>query len=339
MKSLTEHIKRVSLVMVALSSVVAIPSAFAATGETTAGTDISNTATVNYTVGSASQAPVSSLPATFKVDKRIDFTVASGSGKSTSPGATGVGLPFTVSNTGNTDENFTLAAANDLLATDNFDIVTSAVYLDIGIIGTYEPGIDTLISSPQPITRDTTINVLIVSTIPVYSNPPTNTISIVNGNTSVMKLTATATSAATVGAETPGTVDVVYADTGRDGIQAASNTYTIGTAQISVQKTSTVISDPLNNTTNPKAIPQAIVEYTITVTNGSATVPATAVRVVDTLPTQTTYEVGTLTLDGAPIPDAGNTVGSPVTGINTAANTFTVTNAAPKVVKFRVKIK
>ena len=37
-----------------------------------------------------------------------------------------------------------------------------------------------------------------------------------------------------------------------------------------VKKTSSVVSDPTNNTTNPKRIPGAVVRYTITATNNSA---------------------------------------------------------------------
>ncbi len=50
-----------------------------------------------------------------------------------------------------------------------------------------------------------------------------------------------------------------------------------------VVKSMTVISDPLNNTTNPKAIPGAIVEYTITIANGTGASTATNIVLTDSL--------------------------------------------------------
>ena len=51
-------------------------------------------------------------------------------------------------------------------------------------------------------------------------------------------------------------------------------------ADVSVAKTSTVISDPFNGTTNPKAIPGAVVEYCIVVTN-AAGATATDINISD----------------------------------------------------------
>ncbi|MEP2550241.1 MAG: proprotein convertase P-domain-containing protein [Marinomonas sp.] len=55
--------------------------------------------------------------------------------------------------------------------------------------------------------------------------------------------------------------------------------------ELAVTKTSTVFSDPVNNTTDPKAIPGALVEYTIGVSNpGISDADADSVFVVDTVP-------------------------------------------------------
>src|SRR5690606_17771867 len=48
------------------------------------------------------------------------------------------------------------------------------------------------------------------------------------------------------------------------------------------------ISDPFNDTTNPKAIPGAVIEYCILITNGGPT-DATGVEVSDPIPDFTTY--------------------------------------------------
>ncbi len=336
MRSLTAHIKRVSLAVVALSSLSLYQSALAATGETTAGTDISNTATVNYTVGTVPQTAINSTPVTFKVDKKVDLTVANGAGVDTVPGATNVGLPFTVSNTGNDTDSFTLTPAN--ATGDSFDTSAFAVYLDVGVVGTYEPGIDTLVGAPVSMARDTTINVLIVSTIPGTA---------LNGNTANMTLTATTTSTATAGAETPTVVDVVFADAGRNGTEVDTNTYTIATATLTVTKTATVLADPINcpggvgtcGANLPKAIPGATVEYTITVSNSSTTVAASLVQVTDAFTTvvspTTAYVAGSIAKTGgtAAAPTDANVVGNTVT---VPVGTLAVSSAAT--VTFRVTV-
>ncbi len=58
----------------------------------------------------------------------------------------------------------------------------------------------------------------------------------------------------------------------------------INSANLTMEKTFTVISDPYNST-NPKAIPGAVVEYTLTVINAGL-VEATNVVIADTLPTE-----------------------------------------------------
>jgi uncharacterized repeat protein (TIGR01451 family) len=64
-----------------------------------------------------------------------------------------------------------------------------------------------------------------------------------------------------------------------------TNTPKPATATLTVVKTSTIISDPVNGTTDPKAIPGAVVRYAITVTNtGTASVDSSTVIVTDPLP-------------------------------------------------------
>ncbi len=62
---------------------------------------------------------------------------------------------------------------------------------------------------------------------------------------------------------------------------------------INVTKISFVVSDPVNGTSNPKAISGALVRYCITFAN-PGTFAATNVVGTDTLPANVTYETGTL---------------------------------------------
>ena len=70
-------------------------------------------------------------------------------------------------------------------------------------------------------------------------------------------------------------------------------TFSVQRAAITVAKTSTVLSDPVNGTTNPKMIPGASIRYCLLVSNAG---PATATTVIatDTLPTQLSYVAGSM---------------------------------------------
>ncbi len=74
-----------------------------------------------------------------------------------------------------------------------------------------------------------------------------------------------------------------------------TNTPKPNKANLTMTKTSTLISDPINGTTNPKMIPGAIVEYAITVTNaGTGAVDANTITLIDPIPTSlATYVSGT----------------------------------------------
>jgi uncharacterized repeat protein (TIGR01451 family) len=100
----------------------------------------------------------------------------------------------------------------------------------------------------------------------------------------------------------PGTVTPVMGDVITCTI---TNAPKAATATLTLTKTSVVVSDPVNGTTNPKAIPGAIIRYTIKVTNtGIAPVDVSTIVITDPLPTTVTLS-GTAPIvtyaDGAPI--------------------------------------
>ncbi|WP_296721060.1 CshA/CshB family fibrillar adhesin-related protein [Erythrobacter sp.] len=77
----------------------------------------------------------------------------------------------------------------------------------------------------------------------------------------------------------------------------------ITTAVLEVDKTSVVISDPVNGTTNPKAIPGAIVEYSITIRNvGRRSVDSSSIVIIDDMPADMAFSTGTPVTfqDGSP---------------------------------------
>jgi uncharacterized repeat protein (TIGR01451 family) len=333
MKSFAARIKRVALAVMALSAMGVSSSVFAAVGETTAGIDITNTATVNYTVGSVAQTPVASNVATFKVDRKVDLTVTGGSPTTTNPGRVDQALIYTVANTGNDADTFTLGATNQ--GSDGFDTTGIEMYLDDGD-NTFDSG-DTLITAPLPLARDTSAVVFVVSDIPLTAT---------NGQTAILQLAATTTQTASGGADDPNVVDVVFADAGNNGTENDDNNYTIEAATLSVVKSAAVVSDPVNGISpNAKAIPGAVVRYSIVVTNNGAAAAA-AVTLTDNIPNNTTYVANSMTLDttGTPVSltdtgsdDAGTATGAPVTALSVVAGNVTGSGGTATVT-FRVTV-
>lgn len=71
---------------------------------------------------------------------------------------------------------------------------------------------------------------------------------------------------------------------------------------LTMTKASAVVSDPVNGTTNPKMIPGAFVDYTLTINNpGSSAVTSNSIFVVDVLPSQVALYVNALTPAAGPV--------------------------------------
>lgn len=101
------------------------------------------------------------------------------------------------------------------------------------------------------------------------------------------------------------------ANPGQQAISVSDITFCHPITTLNVSKTSSVISDPVNGTTNPKAIPGALVRYCVTVAN-AGTVSATTVIATDTLPADVTYvanslRTGTSCAAAATVEDDNNT--------------------------------
>lgn len=81
---------------------------------------------------------------------------------------------------------------------------------------------------------------------------------------------------------------------------------------LSISKSGLVLSDPVNGTTNPKAIPGAVVRYCIVVANPAGNPSATNVTLSDQLPTpNVAFQSGSLKINSTlPSPDCDYTAGS-----------------------------
>lgn len=273
---------------------------------TAAGSTITNTVTVNYQVGTVAQTATGASN-TFTVDRKVNLTVAEVGTTTTqvSPGQTAAVTTFTVTNTSNATLDFALTAAQQTgLAgahsnTDNFDVTNVKIYVDTNSNGSYDAGTDTLVTYLDELAADASKTVFVVADIPLGQ---------VTNDVAAVTLTATGREGGgataqgvaltqTTGANTTG-MDTVFADgagatdAARNADYSAKDDYTVLAAALTISKLSTVISDPVNGTTNPKLIPGATIEYCIVVSNAAGSATATSVAISDPLPTTVTYSSG-----------------------------------------------
>ncbi len=274
------------------AAALGVTPAFAA--GTDANTLISNTANVTYSVGSVAQPAVNSNTDTFRVDKIAKVTVVGGSTTSVAPSQAGAILTYTVTNNSNAPMDIALTAVEP--TSDNFNVASYEIRVESGANAGYQPAEDLVAPAYlDEVAEDATRTVYIVSTMPG---------GIVTGNLAQVDLVAqlhqgggagtqgtivNATNNPTGAVNGVGTVETVMDDIAgtaagdiiRDGEHSARGTYSVNTAAITVAKTSRVVSDPINGTTNPKAIPGAVIEYCIAVTNAAGGAAASSITITD----------------------------------------------------------
>jgi uncharacterized repeat protein (TIGR01451 family) len=281
---------------------------------TTAGSTITNTATVNYQVGGVAQTAINASN-NITVDRSITLTVAEVGSATTSvaPGASAQVTTFTVTNTSNDTLDLGLTVAQIAGGTaahggsDNFDLTGLGAFVDTNGNGTYDAGTDLAATFLDEVAADASRTVFLVGAVPIAQ---------VNGDVAGVTLTAQARAsgsagsqgaviAETAGANTAG-MDTVFADAAgpvagdaaRDGRASDDDDYTVSAPTLTVSKQSRVVSDPINGSTNPKLIPGAIVEYCIVVANAAGGAAATSVAISDPLPAQTTFVAASSFLNG-----------------------------------------
>lgn len=311
---------------------------------TSAGDAITNSVSVSYDVGGVTQTAETDSD-TFTVDRKLDMTIveADGAAKEIFPGQTAADtagnppayLTFTVTNDSNDEVDFELSAAQQTTGaatpfsgTDDFDVTGLQIFVDGNNNGTYEPATDTATFIDE-LGEDTSVAVFIVGNIPTSSTGGdaagiTLTANIKQGNNGTTGAlggdytddsgSGNTENGAALG--DPANIDNVFVQvTG-----TATDNFLIDSANIAVVKSSTVLWDPINGSTNPKSIPGAVVEYCIAVTNSSTTVPATNVGITDDISAlDITYYATTIASGPATIPTANGVVSATAcdgTGVN-----------------------
>ncbi len=330
-KLVVSPIYQMRWVAACLVAAVAMPAH--ATG-TIAGTDIVNTATATYTDPSGNPQTVPSNTVTLKVDELLDVTVVSADPGDVpaTPGSTNQVLSFTVTNTGNGQEAFRLTP-NATIGGDQFDPTTTSLVLDSNGNGVYDAGIDTVYNagSNDPLLNpDQSIRVFVLSTIPGGA---------ADNDRGAVDLTAIATTMPSPAA--PGTVyagqgqggsDAVVGATSGDGVDRGR--YVVQSATVSFTKSAVV----LNPFGHADPVPGSIVTYTLTATvSGSGTL--SNLTIADPIPANTTFQPGTITLQGSPLTDLSD---SDVGEFGASAVTVHLGNvaggSATRTVTFKVKI-
>lgn len=376
------RIKRLVAGTSALALMTAPMIAIAAPVGTAANTDITNTVSVNYQVGGVAQTQVQATD-TFKVDRKVNVTVATTDAApvAVTPGQTNAVTTFTVTNNSNATLDFLLAATNQTGGASNFngavnesfDTSNIRIYVETNGTPGFQLGSDASVSTIASLASGDVATVYVVSnmTDPSTGLPADNAIATV-------LLTATAASGALVGAPITGapgatagsggsaiaqdsaangknTMETVFADAAYltydaqyNGKHAARSDYKVTAARLSVNKYSRVISDPVGSA-SPRAIPGAVVEYCIVVTNASGGSTATTVAVTDQVPATMTYLPNSVYLNGAfTAPDtcagtggtAGTDAANYTAGTTTVSNTFTsIASTETRTLRFQATIK
>ena len=259
--------------------------AFAADLGTDAGTSITNNVSVAFNVGGTPQTAVTTSD-TFVVDRKVNLVVAKSDAVNTivAPGQTQQAVTYTVSN--QTNDTIDVLLTSEQLGGDNFNTTGATTFYRDNGDGIFN-GADTLITYIDNLAEDTSVTIHAVANIPsgVVTGNLANVVLIgqaaAHGGAGVpstgvgVQGTAFANGAGT--ADNAAVVQNVFADaagTGTgdvagNGYHSATDTYQVAAANITVFKSSRVVSDPINNTTNPKAIPGAIIEYCISVADVS----------------------------------------------------------------------
>ncbi|QGN56169.1 hypothetical protein [Novosphingobium sp. Gsoil 351] len=323
---------------------------------TAAGLSVTNTVTVNYQVGGVSQTAQTASD-TFTVDRKVNVTVAEVGTTTTtvSPGQAAAVTTFQVTNLSNATLDFALAVAQQTGGagahgnTDSFDATNVRIYVDTDSSGTFNAG-DILVTYLDELAADASKTVFVVSDIPLGQT---------TGAVAAVTLTATGRESGTAAAQgaaltetttgNTGGMDTVFADGAgasdatRDAAYSAKDDYTVSAAALTITKRSTLVSDPLNGTTNPKYIPGAVIEYCITVANAAGNASATNVGISDALPSEVTYlsSFGIKvdgTVNGSNVCLADGAVAGSFAGTTVSGTIPTVAASATRTVLFRATI-
>mgnify|MGYP002398908452 CR=1 FL=1 len=291
-----------------------------------------------------------------RVDSRVDLDVSLISAQPLSATGVDQVMRFRITNLGNDTQQYQLQLFEGIDTTDDdFDMNNVRVYIDVNGDGLVDGG-DTLVATDiggagpgfgtnLGLTGDVlgavganvnTIDILVVSDVPA-AQPNADTAAYALRAITYQSVAAGGGITITGGVYPAGTIadnscgnPVVVGDaletntavggvtdSAGDGAAYASGAYTVLAGGVSVQKTQTVIWDPVNLGVSPQAIPGAYVRYDITISNAAGAAAATLTQITDALVAQLAF-------------DADLNTAGPGTAENAVGNGFKVTHVSAR---------
>lgn len=300
---------------------------------TTAGTNVDNTFTLDYKVGTVQQTQITPpAPTTFMVDRFVDLTVTSEGDENVAPGSTAQVLEYTLTNLGNGTQSYVLTTLQGVDATDDdFDAITPTItyFIDSNGDGTLNGSetLETYSGNTDPLAPDETMIIYVTSDIGIgEEDGDESDITLVADTTDSGTATPTADDSSGDATNQLTGEDVILGDddnteiSGDDsnsGDDAATGTYIVAAADIAANKEVIMISQdgsgctafPVTEDTTAYSVPGACVEYTITLENSGSTA-AVDVDLTDNLADELVYQFAQLsgftgspafTIDGAAV--------------------------------------
>jgi len=330
----TQHSKHLAGLLAFGAALVVGQSAYAI--GIASGVSVQNDVTVDYEVGGTAQTQLTDS-VSFLVDNKIDLSIAVVD-DTVVPNQADQVLTYTIVNEGNTTQGYRLAVANSTVA-DDFNMNNVTIYVEDGTTPGFQIAEDTLyvaasnagdLDPNSLVPGADTMIVYVVADVP----PNGGGTAPANGTFARYDLLATTTNAGTATITTdnsaaawnPATVQVVFAegaagphasDAANDGELSATGEYEVTTAALVVTKSQAVLSDGFSPVGFEKAIPGAVVEYTITLDNTSGAIDATTLVVNDDFDDASiTYNVNSVDVDITSVGTDTN-----ITDGNSGANT------------------
>jgi uncharacterized repeat protein (TIGR01451 family) len=331
--------------------------------DTLFGTGVTNTATLSYTSGTTTIGGINST-VDFVVDRKVIFSVTDNQ-LGADPVAVNAGddavTVYTIQNDSNAPISFLLPVPptgttySYVDPTDGTTLITvestdSAAIIPLATGNATTP-VTVEITVTLTVPNDADSGDQIFTPLNIVAVEPATNATIGGGVTAGDQIVATESSEAW-------DEDVIQTITigdllNADGVSVElDNTqeFVVAASDIALVKSVAILSDPVNGTTNPKAIPGAVVEYTLTITN-SGLIAATDVVLSDAVPAVfnfadayiETYTLGstdiassvTTAVDGT---TSVTTVTFPATDIPAATDVTDPSTYGEAVIKFTVTL-
>jgi len=303
------------------------PAAAFAAG-VSAGTTIENTASATYSNGATTET-ITSNQVDILVDEVLNVAVASQDAGNVTLNSSGAVLSFEITNTGNGPEAFELTV-NPALSGDDFDPSVTLLAYDSNGNGVYNAGVDITIPSGGATPAIAADDTLLVFVVTALAGTPGD------GDTADVRLTAVADT----GSGTPGTVFAGQGAGGGDAVVGSSTASDDdeGTLIASIGAVTLVKSVDIDDQFGgEEAIPGATATYSIVASvSGSGSVSGLVVS--DPIPTGTTYQAGSLELNGSSLTDQTGDDAGEGGPAGISVNLGTIASGASRTITFSVTV-